>query len=345
MNAAKSSIIEKRKQAWLDFYDRKPSPKHVFIINYWPDIKPAPKPWPEFKKERMEYIYDKCCRHMERIEWLQDDSLPFLEMISGTEIFAEAFGCKVHRPQDNNPFALPLIKSPSEVSALKVPELGSSTLAIHFEIADELIARTGKGTLLRPPDIQSPMDIASLIWDKNTFYMALIDAPEAVRELAHKVKTLLTAFLDEWFSRYGREFMAHHPDYYMPYGITLSEDEIGIVNQDMFNEFYLQELVELSERYGAIGIHCCANARHQWENLKKIPNLKLLNLNNSLDYIKEAYEFFAEHTAQMHWWCGDGEPETWASQLPEKARAVITAQADTKEKALRIADALRRTCS
>jgi len=164
------------------------------------------------------------------------------------------------------------------VSRIKTPELGSTPLTMLFEIADELRRRAGKNALIKLVDIQSPMDIAALIWDKNDFYSALIYAPEAVMELSVKVKELLTAFLDEWFNRYGVEFIAHYPSYYMPKGITLSEDEVGSVSPQMFVEYFLPELEELSNRYGGLGMHCCANARHQWENFKKIPNLRLLNL-------------------------------------------------------------------
>ena len=88
-----------------------------------------------------------------------------------------------------------------------------------------------------------------------------MESPQAVKELADKVKQLLTAFLDEWFRRYGREHIAHHPDYFMDGGWTVSEDEAGVVNQEMFAEFFLPELNALSDRYGGIGIHCCANSR------------------------------------------------------------------------------------
>lgn len=55
------------------------------------------------------------------------------------------------------------------------------------------------------PDVQTPMDIAALIWDKNYFFAAMIEEPEAVKELAHKVSRLYFAFFDEWFRRYGAE--------------------------------------------------------------------------------------------------------------------------------------------
>lgn len=255
--------IAERKQRWREFLDMTGPPGHVFLIRYNEGGPERPLPHPDKKRERIEWAWDMYLRHLSRMEWLDDDSIPCLEVYTGVEIFAEAFGCSVHRPDTDMPFALPLIHDAAEVSRLKVLDLDTPPLPMLFEMADELRKRAGGDTLLRIVDIQSPMDIAALIWDKNIFYSALIESPEAVKELSSKVMELLIAFLDEWFSRYGEEFIAHYPDYYMPKGMTLSEDEVGAVDEEMFVEFFLPELVHLSERYGGIGIHCCATARHQ----------------------------------------------------------------------------------
>lgn len=339
------STLEQRKQRWRDFYDMTKPQRHMFLI-YYNDgtTPPQPHPYPENKQERIDWAWDNYERQLARTEWLDDDWIPHIKVFTGTEIFAEAFGCKVHRPPDSNPSAIPMIRSASEVSKIKVPDLGSSTLAMLFDIADELRRRGGPEATLKMADIQSPMDIAALIWDKNTFYVGILDAPEAVKKLADKTRQLLVAFLDEWFSRYGEDYVAHYPEYYFPKGITLSEDEVGSVNAEMFDEFFLPHLEELSSRYGGIGIHCCANARHQWPHFKKIPMLRLLNLVQPEDELRDAYKYFAGHTTQMHCWCGDGEPETWPAQYPPDARVVMFAGADSREKAIEILSKLRGVC-
>ena len=129
-------------------------------------------------------------------------------------------------------------------------------------MADELFRRAGPGTLFCLVDLQSPLDVAALIWEKNDFYAALLENSAAVTGLVEKVKKLQFTFLDEWFRRYGREFIAHYPDYYMPQGVTLSVDEIGSVSGMMFLKYFLPDLCQFSERDGGLGIHCCANPRH-----------------------------------------------------------------------------------
>ena len=333
--------IAQRKARWRDFLDPQAPPRHMLMVRRDLELPQRPLPHPDKVAERIEWAWLQYERQLEAVVWLDDDVVPHLDPYTGTEIFAAAFGCDVHRPDDTNPFARPLISSASEVSDLPVPKITAEPLAVLFEIADELRRRAGPDAVMRLPDIQSPMDIAALIWDKVSFYMAAIESPEAVKELAAKVRQVLTAFLDEWFARYGTDFVAHYPDYYMPGGITLSEDEIGAVSTDMFREFFLPELAELSNRYGGLGMHCCADARHHWEAWREIPGLQLLNIVHQPPVVEEAYSFFAEDVPQMHSWGGDGAPTEW--RYPAGARVVIGAGADSPDAARRLVDEVARS--
>jgi hypothetical protein len=329
--------VDARKRRWESFMRAGSPPGFMFIVRLgMPEAPTRPPLWPEFHRERMEWIWQDYEAHRARAEWLHDDLVPAFNMLTGTEIFAEALGCSVHRPTDNMPFALPLIHSTDEISLVRVPELSRSTLAYHFEMADELARRAGPGAVFRMVDVQSPMDIAALVMEKSAFYMAMLEAPEALQELADKAHRLLTNFLDEWFRRYGRGFVAHFPDYYMPAGITLSEDEIGAVNAETFDRLFLPHLNALSDRYGGIGIHCCANARHQWEGLMKVRGLRVLNICQPAPVVAEAYGVFSRHCVQMHANMATGPIPTWFAQYPKEARVVLEIGAQTREEAERV---------
>lgn len=334
-------ILQLRKQRWLDFYDPDKEPNQLYWIQCYPGLGERPWPNPDRIEARIEWSWRKYQIMLDRLTWLEDDSLPFLDVYTGTELFADAFGCKVHYPADNMPFALPLVHTADEVRRLQTPGLDCAPIARVMRIARELYQRSEGKALLRLPDIQSPMDIAALIWDKESFYPAMLEEPEAVEELAGKVGSLLTAFLDAWFAEFGPEFIAHYPDYYMPCGITLSEDEVGAVSQAMFRRFFLPELSALSLRYGAIGMHCCANSRHQWELFKKIQNLKLLNLIQPAEVIREAYPFFNTSVAHLHFPIYQGPIWTWASQFPAEYRMVFDAPAASREEAVEMIRCIR----
>jgi hypothetical protein len=338
------SALQARKQRWLEFYDLASPRRLATLIRYAPDLPPRPLPMPDRITERIEWIWMNYEYHLRRMDWLDDDTLPCLDMLTGTEIFAEAFGCRILYPQDNNPAPFPLIHNVAEAEALRIPSLDAPPLQRVFEMADELSRRAGPGALFRLVDMQCPLDVAAMMWDKVNFYPALIKSPQAVFNLVGKITDLQFAFLDEWFRRYGREFVAHFPDYYMPQGITLSVDEIGAVSGKLFLQYFLPHLNLFSERYGGLGIHCCAHAHHQWEHFKKITGLRLLNISNQGGVVREAYDFFADFVPL---WNYDQSPFPlapleWLVQIPESAHIVLDVSAESRTQALQFSEQLSR---
>ena len=331
--------INERKARWRAFL-RGEGPGFLFLVRApgEPEAKVS-RLWPGHESEQVDWAWSLYQTQLERLSWLEDDSLPYLNCITGTELFAEAFGCEVSRPDHTMPFALHKVKTALEADKLRAPRLESSSLMRHFRMAEELRRRAGPEALIRMVDVQSPMDIAALIWEKESLLMAMFDTPEAVKQLTEKVKFCMAEFLDEWFRRFGAEHVAHYPDYLMSGGVTLSEDEVGAVNPEMFEEFFLEHLAWLSNRYGGLGMHCCADSRHQWPLFKKIPGLRLLNLvtppnKNGEEYVKAALQTFSGHCAQLHHgWRPSGPVETWPAQLPENARFVFDFTAQSREEA------------
>lgn len=349
MNAQLRQRLDERQGRWKKFLAPAAAPGFMFLVRLWDAADPPPNAVPlqrELRRERLEYLWQLYQHRLRQAAWLDDDALPYLDMTTGTEIFAEAFGCRVHYPPDSNPCALPLLTDPADIDALRIPELSTSSLSYLFEMADELRRRAGPLALLRLVDIQSPMDIAALILEKTAYYTAMLESTAAIKVLAGKARQLLCVFLDEWFRRYGAEYVAHYPDYFMAGGLTLSEDEIGSVSAEIFRELFLPELTLLSRRYGGLGMHCCAAARHQWDNFLKIPGLRLLNLCNppslpAEDYLRSAYSFFGRHCAQWNYgWAPTGPVETWPEQFPAGSRVVFEVSAKTQAEARSICAAL-----
>jgi hypothetical protein len=335
--------IARRKTRWDALEDMSTACSPVWVIYLESEADARPYPWPTNIPARIEWAWKAYQRDLERMAWLADDRIPCLDPYTGTEIFAAAFGCSVYRPVDNMPFAQPLVFGANEVAGLKVPDIDVAPLRILFEIADELRHRAGPEAMMRLPDIQSPFDIAALIWDKRSFYTALVDCPEAVQELTAKVEELLTAFVDEWFRRYGVECVAHYPHYYMRQGITVSVDEVGSMSARMASTFVMPELERLSRRYGGIGVHCCANASHQWANFKRLPDLRLINLFRleRPGILMDASTYFAEHVAQLHNW--EVPLDSWLPAMPAAAHVAFETTAHDGEEARRLADSLWRT--
>jgi len=175
----------------------------------------------------------------------------------------------------------------------------------------------------------------------------MVETPDAVRALAAKVRGFMESFFAEWFKRYGTTFVAHYPDYVMHGGITMSVDEVGAVSEEMFREFFRDELIGLSHRFGGLGVHCCADARHQWANFRELPGLRLINHNapparDAGLYMRDALRFYGGRVAQMPvGWTPDGAPETWPAQFPEGTRVVFEVWADDAASAAAVAGRLQ----
>ena len=339
--------LEERKRKWLHFLNNTDGVRTIYLIDIDEASSdsavsrppPRPLPWPELINKRIGWAYENYAFRLEQMEWLPDDRIPCLSPYTGTEIFAQAFGCDVHYPENDMPFALPKYDNILKAASLKIPNVHDTPLDNLFEIARQLRQKAGDGAPMHLPDIQSPLDIAALILDKEAFYVAMVEEPQAIQEIIEKTKTLLTTFLDEWFAEFGHTYVAHFPSYYMSGGITLSEDEVGAFSASMFDMFVLGTLNELSDKYGGIGIHCCADSEHQWDNFLKVKDLKIINLCNKENFIKRSVGYFASHAAQ---WPIDGSPVSekeplWFADRPSGTRAVLTYLAPTRQAALDIA--------
>jgi len=325
--------ISNREKRWRDFYNLASDTKSLVLIDY--PLPERPWPYPENMHKRLNWASEAYQRQLDNMSWLHDDRVPAVNPYTGTELFAEAFGCKVHYSGDNMPFALPLIQSVAEIGRIKEPQLFDSCLGDVFELCQRLRQRNGKDAILHIPDIQSPLDIAALIWEKSDFFAAMSEDPEAVYALTEMTERILVAFLDAWFKEFGTQYISHYPDYYMDGGVTVSEDEVGCFSPAMFEKFCLPALNRLSDRYGGIGIHCCANAKHQWANWPKVKGLRMFNIVQPESITFDFYHEFADKTAQMHFWCGDGEPNpSWIKNYPQSAHVVLNCAATSRDDAI-----------
>jgi len=258
-----------------------------------------------------------------RLKWhnaLGDDAVPYVNIQTGTEIFAAAFGCPVHMYDDAPPCALPLVTTADDAGRLPVPGLDARPLARVFELAELVRGEVGADVPISVPDIQSPFDIAALVWRKEDLFAAMYERPGAVKRLVDKCHRLLVDFLFEFRRRFPNCNLCHCPNAWAPpeLGAWLSEDEAGSLSTAMFEEFCLPSLVELSERFGGLFVHCCAAADHQYDSFRKIPNLRGLNRVFQAPGPRPAIEAFSGRTVLMVAWTGEqGVCEMLDMALPD----------------------------
>jgi hypothetical protein len=238
-----------------------------------------------------------------------------------------------------------LVETAGEADALLAPSLSAPPLARVFELGRLLRERLGPDVPINVPDMQSPFDIAALVWRKEALYMALVDSPDAVRRLVERCRRLLTDFLQAFMREFGECCLAHCPNAWAPpeLGCWLSEDEAGSMSAAMFEEFCLPVLQGLSVEFGGLFVHCCADADHQYGNLRRIPNLRGLNRVFTRDP-HATIEAFADRAVLMVAWSDLASVRSLLDMSLPSTRYLFNMPAEPLGNAKRTYDTLREMC-
>lgn len=286
MSAAFPDHLVARNRRFLEnLFRRGPFEGHAYICH--PPLRPSyATPLGDYTVSRRpvsEWVpdlvvnYECQCRF---VAALGDHQVPMANLVTGTHPYAAAFGCTVHRYPDANPAALPLVRTAAEADALPEPDIWSCPALYRvFELADAVRRELGSDVPFSPPDLQSGFDTASLVWNKEDFFCAMVTDPEAVKRLVRKCAGLFRNYLSALRREIPTCAAGHCPRAWVPPELPpwLSNDECGAFGTAMFEEFCLPELLELSVAFGGLGMHCCADAEHQYASFNRIPNLYAFN--------------------------------------------------------------------
>ena len=271
---------------------------------------------------------------------LGDDSVPLAGLNTSTHIYAAAFGCEVHSFPDSPACALPLLNTAKEADSLVTPDIWKSpTLYRIFELAHAVQKELGKNVCLGPPDMQSGFDTAALIWNKTNFLCAMGDESEkeAVKRLVAKCAVLFKEFIVEFRKEFPNCSPCHCPRVWAPpeMGPWLSNDECGAFSVEMFEEFCLPELVDIAETFDGLGMHCCADAEHQFESFKKIPNFYAFNRVAAQRGYTPLLDHLSGHSGPVHVlaWIGEDDIEQLIRNALDGTRFIFVLAEKTLEEA------------
>ncbi len=349
--------VIQRKQFLTDLYKRRPVDRHALICNPaaaplydWPggDYSIASRPVSGYVELIARLYQDEVKFHEE----VGDDGVAIARLLTGTHIFAAAFGSPVHTFKDSNPCALPYVKTAEQADRVADVEVYNSPILMRvFELARLMQKELGKDAPLGPCDVQSGFDTACLVWDKAELFMAMYGSDEeqaTVKRLVAKCARTFKQFLVEFRKEFGVINPCHCPGTWVSpeMGPWLSNDECGAMSVEAFEEYCLPELVDLAKTFGGLGMHCCAQAEHQFASFKKIPGFYGFNRVAS----KQGYEPILKHFS------GKGSPVhtlAWVDEdticrlvqlAPPQTRFAFVLMGEPADKARCWLDRLRPVC-
>ena len=343
------NVKEQRNRQFLTDLFAGPFSGHAIIMDH--EAIPAPYPGDYAVSDRplQEWLprllqdYEAQSRMLEAID---HDAVPSVRLGTGTGVFAAAFGCPIHIYADSPAAARPLVCTVEEADRLPVPSLDAPTLARVFEMGEMVRARVGPDVPLGVPDIQSAFDIAALIWNKEDFYVAIMQNPDAVERLVAKCQTLLKNFFVEFMRRFPECNLCHCPVAWAPpqLGVWLSEDEAGCMSVSMFEEFCLPNLNDLSDTFGGLFMHCCATADHQYGSFKKIHHLRGINRVFQAPGPRPAIEAFSGQAVLMQAWMNEDDVNKMLDMALPDTRFLFNMPAQPLDEAKRTYERLRARC-
>jgi len=212
-------------------------PGHAIVMDHGAIDVPSPGDFAISDRPVEDWVAHYVAQYEARVayhEALGDDAVPYVNLTTNTGVFAAAFGCPMHEYAAATPAAArPVVTTAAEAEALGEPSLEAPTLARIFAMAERMRRELGDVVPISVPDIQSPFDIAALIWNKEDFFVALHTDPDAAKRLIDRCTRLLTRFLVEYKARVGNVNMCHCPNAWAPpdLGIWLSEDEAATYSE------------------------------------------------------------------------------------------------------------------
>jgi hypothetical protein len=249
----------------------------------------------------------QCRAELMALKWresidIDDDFVPHMQPQGGVSVFASAFGCDVQFFEHTLPWAHPLITAndpPERVYAIEPPEVTAGQLGQMLEFTDHFVAESGGRYPIALTDTQGPLDTAYLVWESSSFMTAMYTNPKEVHHLMRLVTDLIIRYVKEQRSRSPEFLPCHVPPAWLPdgRGVSISDDGLAVISARLYEEFCLPYVNELSEEFGGMLVHSCGNFVHQFDNLRKVRDLRGINFGATETPFEAVWEAFGGKTA------------------------------------------------
>lgn len=274
---------------------------------------------------------------MGRWEWnpeprepLEFDFQSEYPMASGTCRVAMDFGCPIIDVDENKKWVEPFISDPAQVKNVEIPELYVGKTKIALDFYKRAFENLPEGYVFGFPDTQSPLGQAELMWDQS-FYLALIEHPDAVHELLDKITEFTIRWIKE-IQRLGGDKLnpSACPPVWCPQGgrgYFIADDTMSLISPEMHLEYSVPYINRITEECGPVCYHSCTWREEYFDNVHQFKDVLCFNWNpgNSVDPAIIIKEFsgtavLAPHIVHnMH---RDGDVVKWNPDFADESEFV-----------------------
>jgi len=207
-----------------------------------------------------------------------DDRVLSIGPLSGaTGWLPEIFGCQTRWWPNRPCFPEPAFSDPKRIDTLKPDFEGSDLYQAGLEQLRFFREVVGDRIPVTMPDMQSPIDVASMITDTTPLIYAMMDDPKRVHALLRMITDATIAAC----RAFRREMVTDWPEnqlgWWTPRGIFMSDDLMAVLNPDLYREFAVPYNEALGEEFGGVALHSCGRVLHNLENVAQTQGIFALN--------------------------------------------------------------------
>jgi 5-methyltetrahydrofolate--homocysteine methyltransferase len=213
---------------------------------------------------------------------VNDDLVPYFMPWFGTGVLASGFGTETRVPEDpsDDPASAgPCIHSPKDVSKLKLPNpYTDGWMPRVLNMID--YAREHGDLPVGLTDMQGPLDTVGQMCGQSQLYQWMHHEPQMI----HDLFDLVTDAFIEWVKVQKKhtgeplEWSNGLQGVYSPgCGIWESDDDLVLINPDLYREFAAPRVERIFAAFGGGSIHYCGKGNQHLDTFETIPHLRVIN--------------------------------------------------------------------
>lgn len=195
-----------------------------------------------------------------------------------THTVALAFGCRPQFTSEGKEWIAPRITDVKQVEDIEIPGVWEGRTGEILKRIGEMKEELPEDTLIRLPDIQSPLGVAELMWDQS-FYLALLTDPGEIHMLLEKITLFTIQYIREIRKLLGDRYNpATHPQVWSPPdGYYMSDDVNSMLSPRQHLEFSIDYINRITAQLGALFYHSCTWTPPYYENIGRLKGVRAAN--------------------------------------------------------------------
>ncbi len=244
------------------------------------------------RRMRIAEVFSYGCKNMKAsLEWqlgglkksmeYKGDVPNFLVPWYGIGTVAGAFGADYIWKEKQAPAIRPKFGSVKDALDYTPSPVSQTRIGKHtLEMIEYFLDKTGGRVPMSLTDTQSPLNIACNVVEMSSFFIEMLDAPQAVKTLLNRLAELLVEFTHEQIGRIGDALVRPGHGYSSCRcfeGLGMSDDNALMISGGQYLAFAAPAVELAGKPFDGSGFHSCGNWSDKIDSIKKINGLRMVD--------------------------------------------------------------------